>query len=315
MKKRFLLVMAILSVAVAMLLMTGCDKKSDPVTGTNDTNPILTFSASTDTIRVVADQTNNTTYLSNGTRPFSILTAPNSAVATAVISGSTVTVLGVAAGSTSMVVKDNSSPVKTLTISITVSTGGSSTWTTSGSLSFSTTLTTTSTVRSFSVSGIANSDYTGSGGAGAIYSASSKILWVFAYKPNSYSSTADLVILELFTTAATLTTGSYSLNGTGTNYGTMIYDVRITATDTAYYMTSSGTANLTTLTSSAAAGTFSGGGMYTTGSGAFDLFTLSNGTFNVPSIAIGKAELASPGEIALRNSIESIVCNVKAHQR
>lgn len=61
-----------------------------------------------------------TSAISDGTTPYSILTQPDSAKATAAISGTTLTVTGVAAGSTSVVVKDNASTPRTVTVPITV---------------------------------------------------------------------------------------------------------------------------------------------------------------------------------------------------
>ncbi|MDE1848998.1 MAG: hypothetical protein KGH55_03120, partial [Nanoarchaeota archaeon] len=67
----------------------------------------------------------STTSISGGSGSYSISTQPNSAYATASISGSTLTINGVAAGTTSLVVSDGS---QTATISITVqSSGGSNT--------------------------------------------------------------------------------------------------------------------------------------------------------------------------------------------
>ena len=271
----------------------------------------LSASVSPVSVGVGSDQS---TVISGGTTPYSIQTAPSSSYATASISSAMVTVHGVAAGSTSMVVKDASSPAKTLTIQISVSTGGGGTWATSGSLSFTTTLQTTSTVRSFSTSGIPNGDYTGTGGAGAYYSASSKMLIIFAYRPNSYATKADLTILELFSTGTSFTTGTYNLTSSGTNYGTFVYEAQISATDTASYLLTSGTATLSTLTGSAAAGTFTGSGLYVTGSGTVDMFTLTSGTFNVPIFSVGLAQQVSPNDLKMREVVENIIRKAKARQ-
>jgi hypothetical protein len=59
--------------------------------------------------------------MSGGKSPYSIQTEPNSAIASAEISGSTVTITGKSAGQTSVVVKDSSTPAKTVTITITIS--------------------------------------------------------------------------------------------------------------------------------------------------------------------------------------------------
>src|ERR1051326_8277402 len=57
-----------------------------------------------------------------GTRPESIIGSPNGSVATASLSDTVLTVQGVAVGSTSVRVGDQSTPQKTVSISITIAT-------------------------------------------------------------------------------------------------------------------------------------------------------------------------------------------------
>jgi len=64
--------------------------------------------------------------ISGGTPPYTIQTPPNSSIATATLSGSTMTINGVANGSTSLVVRDNATPTPaTATLPITVYATGS----------------------------------------------------------------------------------------------------------------------------------------------------------------------------------------------
>lgn len=60
------------------------------------------------------------TEMSGGKAPYSIETEPDSAIATALISGNTITVTGIASGETSMVITDSSATPKTATVQISV---------------------------------------------------------------------------------------------------------------------------------------------------------------------------------------------------
>ncbi|MCD6248848.1 MAG: hypothetical protein J7J98_00780 [candidate division Zixibacteria bacterium] len=62
--------------------------------------------------------------IGGGATPYSIVTQPDAGVATATLVDATLTVTAVADGSTSVVVKDNSSPAQTVTIPVTVNIGG-----------------------------------------------------------------------------------------------------------------------------------------------------------------------------------------------
>ena len=60
--------------------------------------------------------------ISGGTRPENITVMPNASIATASLTDTSLTVHGVALGSTSVQVGDNSSPKKTVDIAITIAT-------------------------------------------------------------------------------------------------------------------------------------------------------------------------------------------------
>ena len=66
--------------------------------------------------------TNTAVAISGGTRPESILSPPNSSIATASLTDTSVSIHGVNVGSTSVQVGDHSTPQKTVTIGITVAT-------------------------------------------------------------------------------------------------------------------------------------------------------------------------------------------------
>jgi hypothetical protein len=75
----------------------------------------------------VSVKTNNSTSttITGGIAPYSVKTQPDTTIATAKISGTSLSVTGVTAGQTSIVVQDSSSSVQTATIQITVSKTGS----------------------------------------------------------------------------------------------------------------------------------------------------------------------------------------------
>ena len=244
------------------------------------TSPDL--SVNTDTIRVVAGQTNSSAYVYNGTSPYSIQTAPTSSVATATMSGQYVSVTGVGAGTTSVVVKDATTPTpKTKAIPIIVTAVGSTTFTTSGSLSFS------SNVTSFSATGIYNISMLTGSGAGGFLTTSNDLL-VYGYKYNS-STSVDITMVQ-FTDASPIAAGTYVYPPTtGTKSVTISYVPGMnpsTTTITSMYFSTSATATISTFNTSTAQGTFSGTGIFVANSVPDFTRTISvtNGSFNVPLV-------------------------------
>jgi hypothetical protein len=225
--------------------------------------------------------------VSGGTSPYSIQTSPNIYIATATISSSTVTITGVASGTTQVVVKDNSSPAKTVTIPITVTSGGG--FTTSGSLSFSMLLNGVTT--NWSASGIYNNSGTsGSGAGGLLYTGTTdQDVDVIAYKFNS-STSVDVAVLNL-TALGTISTGDYLVvNSTGKS-AYFIYMPNLKPYDTSStfqdgYMLYSGKATVNSYSTTAIQGSFNGSAYYLTNLGPdmTKLPTISNGAFNVPVI-------------------------------
>ena len=269
------------------------------------TAAVTTLSATVNpvSVNVGADQQ---TVISGGTSPYSIQSSPSSSIATASISGATVTVHGVAAGSTSMVVKDNSSPAKTVTINITVN-SGSIIFTSSGTLSFS------SNVANFSATGIYNVNALTGSGAGGFLTTSSNLL-VYGYKYNS-STSVDISMVE-FTDASPIAAGTYVMPPiTGTKSVTISYIPGLnpsssTVTDM-YILVISATATISALNTSTAQGTFSGSGLFVSNSvpDYTRTITVTNGSFNVPYL-VG----VSPANPADKN-IESIVKKIVNSQR
>ncbi len=249
-----------------------------------------------------------TVTISGGTTPYTIQTAPTSTVATATISGATLSVTGVDAGSTSVIVKDNSSPAKTLTVAITVTTSGSG-FTTAGTLSF------TSDKGNFSASGIFDPNATTGSGAGAMIlsSGGSNTLTVYGFRANSATS-YDLV-LALFMDSDPIATGSYTYPPTtGSKLVMISYFPAVNPNDTSatesFYLLSTATANISAVTSSNAQGTFSGNGMYFVNStpNYSQTISMTGGTFNVPVIPGGSAN-------TVNNKIEGIVKRIVSLQK
>ena len=267
------------------------------------TAAVTTLSATVNPVSVAVGG-DQQTVISGGTSPYSIQTAPYSSTATASISGATVTVHGVAAGSTSMVVKDNSSPAKTVTISINV---GSGTFTTSGTLSFS------SNVANFSATGIYNETSLTGSGAGGYFSTTSgqNIVIVYGYKYNS-STSLDLVIVE-YADASAIVAGTYSYPA-ATKMVLISYVPAMnpsSSTFTDLYMLTSATSAISVITSSNAQGTFSGSGMFIS-NGTPDpsrTIAVTNGSFNVPLI-VGTSLAKSTDD-----KIESIVRKIVNSRR
>jgi hypothetical protein len=262
------------------------------------TSPDL--SVNTDTIRVVAGQTNSSAYVYNGTSPYSIQTAPTSSVATATMSGQYVSVTGVGAGTTSVVVKDATTPTpKTKAIPIIVTAVGSTTFTTSGSLSFS------SNVTSFSATGIYNvSTLTGSGAGGFL--TTSNDLLVYGYKYNS-STSVDITMVQ-FTDTSHIAAGTYVYPGTKSVTISYVPGMNpSTTTITSMYFSTSATATISTFNTTTAQGTFSGTGIFVANSVPDFTRTISvvNGSFNVP-LVFGVSP-ANPADKKIESIVRKIV--------
>lgn len=232
-----------------------------------------------------------TSTISGGTTPYSILTFPDPAVASASISGSLLTVTGVGNGGTYITVKDNSAPYKTAWINIDVH----QIFTTPGSLSFS------STAGNFSANGIfdnsGDSLPVNTQGAGGFYSnglGPFAALQVVGYVKNS-STSWDIAVVVIID-SANVVPGTYPfLTATGpAKRAEFLYIKGWDLSDTTggnpfnngSYMLDTGTVSLTSFTGTSAQGTFSGtGAWYAQGiPDPTKPITLTNGTFTVPVI-------------------------------
>lgn len=233
-----------------------------------------------------------TSTISGGTTPYSILTFPDPAVASASISGSVLTVTGIGGGNTHVVVKDNSAPYKTAWINIRVR----QIFTTAGSLSFS------STVGNFSANGIfdnaSDSMPTNTQGAGGFYAHNLgpyATLQIVGYVKNS-STNWDVAIVA-FLDSINIVTATYPfLTDVGPiQRAEFLYVKGWNPSDTTgddpfnngCYMLATGSASLSSFTETSAQGTFSGTGTWYVLNipDPTKPITLTNGTFAVPVIS------------------------------
>ncbi|MCX6136169.1 MAG: hypothetical protein NTV54_01555, partial [Ignavibacteriales bacterium] len=198
------------------------------------TSSSTSLTASVNPVTVNAGGTGTTT-ISGGTTPYSITTQPTNSIATASINSNVVTINGVATGSTSLVVSDNSSPKKSVTVSITISSGGFST---AGAISFN------STAGNFSVNGTYNEAAISGGGAGGYFYSYTSFsqLEVTGYRFNS-ATNIDLVVISFYNPSGiTIGPGTYSFTPTGTaTYVTVVYLPNSNLNDTtnsAYFLMS-----------------------------------------------------------------------------
>jgi len=108
----------LLSLTVSLILVSCMSSDSGP---TSPPPPSGGLTATPASIRI-APGANAAVSISSGTRPEAIVLQPNGSVATASLNDTTLTIHAVAVGSTSVRIGDDSSPRKTVDISISVAT-------------------------------------------------------------------------------------------------------------------------------------------------------------------------------------------------
>ena len=112
----------IIVLPILVILLGSCkDSGTDSVTPPPAPPPPNALVATPSSVRILPSA-NAIVAISNGVRPDSITIQPNNAIATAFLSDTSLTVHGVALGSTSLRIRDNSSPQKTIDISISIAT-------------------------------------------------------------------------------------------------------------------------------------------------------------------------------------------------
>lgn len=251
--------------------------------------------------------------ISGGNGVYAISVQPNSAIATAVLNGSTLTITGVGAGQTKMEIKDGSAPSKTVTVYIEVR----QVFTTPGTLSFS------STVKNFSASGIFDTGDSlpkNTSGAGAMIFSDgmNRLIQVIGYTANT--STNFDVAMVVFNYDSINSSGIYPFKRFSdtmqVNKGTaqFIFVAGIDVNDTTKvflkgYTLNTGDARITSMNETSIKGTFSGSG-YLVNGGVLDMtkpITVSNGMFDTPTINQGIAT-----NNPVHNSIVKIAKRVSA---
>ncbi len=260
-------------IAVVITIMNfGCDKEDAVVTST----PPPQLSASATSI-VLLTEGSATIVISNGTEPYSISDQPNTTIAEVQMTESrTLSIVSKSLGSTTVKVKDSSTPSKTVTISINVVAAYTSS--VSGSLSFN------SNRGDISISGIGSIENSApTSGAGVIalgeFSGSNTNLAVGSY---GYPSSGKVVMI------------SYQ-QGVNPNDSLSM--------DRGYILATSALANIETLSSSVIKGTFSGVGYYIDNGTPVPSQTINvtNGVFNAPIVQIGKKQESVIEKIVLQS--------------
>lgn len=260
-----------------------------------------------------------TSEIGGGTAPYSIHLPPDPTIATATVSGTTVTINGVSGGRTFFVVKDNSNPFKTTTIEVRV-------WipfTTPGIMSFD------NTVKNFSANGIfLNTDSlpTNSQGVGGFYminpisSSHQADLIVIGYFKNSDTSW-DVAMIEIQDTLS-VKTGTYNfgddpgfMKRAMCRYG-VAWNPNLQSDDdpfTVGYRLTSGSVNLSAFTTDNAQGTFSGSGLFVNNAipDPTKPITVTNGSFNAPVV---KGEPKSASDRKAINKLLQIVTQKYSRQ-
>jgi hypothetical protein len=253
--------------------------------------------------------------ITGGTVPYSINTPPNAAVATAALSGAnsdTLTITPVAVGTTSVIIEDSApssgdSPSgATLTINITVSEGGGG-----GGLSGSGTFSVSSSVGNLSASGTFDPNATsGQGVGGARYAgnspAASDNIEVWGYVARS-ATDFDIAVALMVYPNGSLMNGTYPFVPTGAGmFGSFALALGVNPnniTENLYVASAGAGVNLTSITSTNAAGNSSGSGYNINNPTA--TFTFEGATFNVNNYGMGGAP-EGPIGIAIEKALAEL---------
>jgi hypothetical protein len=288
--KNILLVLSMVSIG---LISFACDKEDTVVTPVSE--PALVASA---TSIILLTNASATVVIGNGTEPYTIVEQPNTAIANAQMTESrTMMISSKAIGSTTVKVKDSSSPVRTISVSIKVV--EAYTTTASGSLSFN------SNRGNIAVSGIGSLGTTApTSGAGVIALSEFSGSVVYAYKVNSPTN-IDVVTIY-FQNNTSLSVGTYYYPASGRVVQiSFLQNVNPNDTlsmDRGYILATSAVASIDTLSSSVITGTFEGTGYYMDHGTPTISQTISvtGGLFSAPILKIGKKQESDIEKLVLR---------------
>lgn len=267
-----------IAIIASVFLLTDCKKESDPVA------PKTPALGSTSLSLLVLVEGSGTFVVSGGTEPYTISTTTNPSVISASITQRVVKVVGVNTGAATVTVTDGSSPARSVTVTVTVTT--KITAGTAGSVSFS------SNRGNYSASGIAEfGTYAPASGQGAIAMQDYESIFLLSYKVNS-STNMDMTLIGFVN-------NTYDYKGTFSypDVGRIVYISYYPGTNptdstflsSGYLLASSATAQVTSFSASALAGTFFGNGYFIQDTSIVSdkTITVTNGVFSAPIVHIG----------------------------
>lgn len=275
---------------------------------------VATMAASPSNVTV---QVQRTQYVSiqGGTYPYTLDQQANSSVASVNLSSSSLYVDGVAAGSTSVVVKDNASPPNKVTIAITVVPKPA--LTTAGTISL------TSSIGKISANGILTNDLDklpslpsnseGAGGSISLSSYGPSFTVIIGYQKKS-QNTADIV--EILLVRSSLSPGVVPIDSSRILWGAdtaivfFAYAADLTSNNIDAYIMHGGTLTVTALSAQRAAGTFSGTANMIRGNSpvAGTNIAVSSGAFDVPLLEENSGPtIQSPEQLRIMKFMERTV--------
>ncbi|MDP1678221.1 MAG: hypothetical protein Q8L88_15295 [Bacteroidota bacterium] len=287
--KKLVHVLFVISISV---LTVGCDNSKNSLV----TPTVLGLSASATTVILL---TNDSTEIvvSSGIEPYTITEQADGAIVAVTLSGRVLAINSNTIGTTAVKIKDSSIPAKTITITINVV--AAYTTSTSGSLSFN------SDRGNFSSNGIGMQTNTlPISGAGVIALSEFDGTLIYAYKVNSVTS-IDIVTM-FFQSKTNLATGTYEYPSSDKSveitYSPNVNPADTLTLDRGYILAASANANIETLSSTVIKGVFSGNGYYADNGNYVQSQTIaiSNGTFNVPILKIGKRQESVIEQLVLK---------------
>jgi hypothetical protein len=278
---------------------------------------IVTVSVLASSPSAITVRTQQTKYASitGGVYPYKISQPANAAIATVTV-GTSVMIVGVSPGSTSVTISDNSNPPNSVTIPITVTIPPS--LTTSGKISFNT------TKGNFQTEGIYSdifsqnvpSNDAGAGGVVTKYSTSGNIGQIIGYKKKT-ATLIDVVVMLFFRYSFAPgkvlldTAGSTNINR---EFGSIMFgfDLVPYGQTNTMYSTFSGDMTFSTYNEQKAEGTFQGNaGLLSSQTGDLvpgNNVTFSQGVFSVPLIVEdGTMMMSTKADQAIFNQIEEII--------
>ncbi len=256
---------------------------------------------------------NRTAYVSfmGGTQPYAIEQNANAAIASIAFNNYSMNVSGVSQGTTSITIRDNSSPANKIVIPIVVTPEPQ--FTTAGKLSF------TSTKGDFSVNGISvqnivnapvNSE--GAGGSLIAYGYYGNYGSISAYKKKSQTivDLVSIIYLKSVVSAGTLPIDS-AMFKVDTASVLFVFNGDISSETADIYILNSGTVTFKDFTTQHATGTFNGNGVMTRNDVVYpgSSVNLTNGLFDVPILLedSGMYSSITTKDVQVKKYIDKIV--------